>query len=288
MKTRTLSAILLVASAIPLFGQGPAPSFDVASIKASAPGTRQRILIEPDGRFLADGVSLKLLIASSWHLVPDQMSGGENWTTSELWTIQATAEGITVPSWTPPYLPEIIAVRVRSLVTERFALKIHHETKELGVYRLLISKNGPKLNVTPSRERSQADGSPEPSRTAGRSALPADVMPAPGRAMAGAGALIASAIPMQQFVTLLGRFMDRPVIDNTGLTGYVDVKLRFAPESAPHPSQVRPSPDGAAPPASDDPSIFTAVEEQLGLKLEPAKEPIDILVIDSARRPTAN
>jgi uncharacterized protein (TIGR03435 family) len=285
---RTLSAILLVGLVIPLFGQGPAASFDVASIRPSAPGTRQRILIEPGGRFLAEGVSLKLLIASAWQLAQYQMSGGETWTASEPWTVQATADGITVPSWSPPFLPEIIAARVRSLVSDRFALQIHHETRELAVYRLSISKNGPKLKVTQSPEPSQRD-SPEGSpRTIGRGEHPEDVIPAPGRAMAGPGTVIASAIPMQQLITLLGRWMERPIIDKTGLTGYVDVRLRFAPETAPRPSPIQPSPDGAVPSPSDDPSIFTAVEEQLGLKLEPAKEPVDVLVIDSARKPLEN
>jgi uncharacterized protein (TIGR03435 family) len=133
---------------------------------------------------VAEGVSLKLLIATAWHPVPDQMSGGETWTTSEPWTVQATAEGITVPSWAPPFLPEIIAARVQSLVTERFALKVHHETRDLAVYRLSIGKAGSRLNVTQSSERSQADSSANPVRTIDRGGRPQDVIPAPGRAMA--------------------------------------------------------------------------------------------------------
>jgi len=279
------SSILLVGLVSPLLAQRPAASFDVASIKPSASGTRQRVLIEPGGRFLAEGVSLKLLIAGSWHLASFQISGGENWTASEPWTVEATAEGISVPSWAPPFFPEIIAARIRSLVIERFALQTHHETRELAVYRLSIGRNGPRLKVTPGSERPQTDSKPVPPRTAGR---PEDFIPAPGRAMAGPGMLVATAIPEDQLVGLFGRWMDRPVIDRTGLTGYVDVRLRFAPESAPRPAPVQPSPDGAVPPPSEDPSIFTAVEEQLGLKLEPARESIDVLVIDSARRPTAN
>lgn len=284
---RTLSAILVVGLVFPIFAQGPAASFDVASIKPSAPGTRQRILIEPGGGFFAEGVSLKLLIASAWQLAQYQMSGGDNWTASEPWTVEAAAEGITVPSWSPPFFPEIIAARVRSLVSVRFALQVHHETRELAVYRLSIGRNGTKLKVTQKPQPSQRDTTEGSPRTGGRGGHLEDMIPAAGRAMAGPGTLIASAIPMQQLITLLGRWMDRPIINKTGLTGYVDVRLRFAPETAPRPSQVQPSPDGAPAP-SDDPSIFTAVEEQLGLKLEPAKEPVDVLVIDSAQRPTAN
>lgn len=284
---RMLRAILFVGLVTPIFAQGPAASFDVASIKASAPGTKQRILIEPGGRLLAEGVSLKLLIASAWQLAQYQMSGGESWTASDPWTIQATAEGITVPSWSPPFLPEIIAVRVRSLVSDRFALQTHHETRDLAVYRLSISKSGLRLKVMQT-EPSQRDSSGGSPRTAGRAGRPEDVIPPPGRAMAGPGTVVASAISMQQLITLLGRWMDRPIIDKTGLTGYVDVRLRFAPETAPRPSPPQPSPDGVAPPPSDDPSIFTAIEDQLGLKLEPAREPVDVLVIDSARKPVEN
>lgn len=266
-------AFVLVALAGTLLAQQPPPSFDVASVKPTAPGIKQRILIEPSGRFLAQGFPLKFLIAAAWHLESYQMAGGENWIASEPWTVEALAEGVSVSSWTPPFFPDAIAVRVRSLLSGRFALQTHRETKEMAVYRLGIGKNGAKLKVTPTAERPQTDN---------------PATPASGRAMAGPGAVLATAIPVQQLVILLERWMDRPIIDKTGLTGFVDVKLRFAPESAPHPLQVSPSPDGAVASPGDDPSIFTALEEQLGLKLEPAREPIDVLVIDSARRPVGN
>lgn len=201
---RTLSAILLICAVNPLLAQS-AESFDIASVKPSPAGTRTRIAIEPGGRFLAEGVSLKLLIASAWHIQAYQLAGGENWIASEPWTIEARAEGIgAVLSWTPPFFPESIAARVQSLVNDRFALKAHHETKELPVYRLSIGRNGVAFKVTPTPERQ-----PEASRVP----RPEDVVPAPGRAMAGPSGLAATAIPVQQLVILLGRFMDRPVID---------------------------------------------------------------------------
>lgn len=251
---RIFATIVLLCSATSIYAQPP-QSFDVASIKPTPAGTRTRILIEPGGRFFAEGVSLKLLIATAWHLAAYQLSGGENWITNDAWTIEATADGVNVPAWQPPFFPQPIAARIQTLVNDRFALQSHHEIKDMPVYRLTIAKNGPKLKVTPTAER------------------PENSMPPPGRPMAGPGALAATAITMQQFITLLQRSMDRPIIDKTGLTGYVDVKLQFTPDSAP---------------TGDAPSIFTAIEEQLGLKLEPSREPIDILVIDSARKPTAN
>jgi uncharacterized protein (TIGR03435 family) len=285
---RMLRAVLLIWAVNSLLAQGPAESFDVASVKPSAAGARERIVIEPGGRFLAEGVSLKFLVGSAWHLAAYQISGGENWIASEPWTIQATAEGIIVPSWAPPFLPDIISTRVRTLVNDRFALRMHRETRDMAVYRLSIGKNGPGLKVTQSPDRPQTDSSSGPQPFGGRSGHPEDVVPPPGRAIGGPGVVLATAIPEQQLVMLLGRQLDRPIVDQTGLTGYVDVRLRFAPESAPRSLQVSPSPDGAVPAPSDDPSIFTAIEEQLGLKLDLAREPIDVLIIDSARRPTAN
>jgi uncharacterized protein (TIGR03435 family) len=242
-----------------------AQQFDVVSVKPSAPGARERIAIQPGGRFVAEGVSLKLLIAAAWQLQGFQMAGGENWTTGDRWTIEAQSEGaVDAPTWVPPFFPEVIAVRVRALLADRFELRTHRENRELPVYRLSFGGDGSKLKV---------GGSPGP---------------APGAVKAGPGIIVASAISMQQLVTLLGRLMDRPIIDRTSLTGNFDVNLRFAPDTAPRPSPLRPQADGAPPPSTDDPSIFTALDEQLGLKLEPAKESVDVLVIDSATKPTAN
>ena len=277
---KKLTVILYLGMAISLCAQEPKAAFDVASIKPSPAGTRTKLLIEPRGRFFAEGVSLKFLIAGAWHLAAYQLSGGENWTGSETWTVEATADGVGVSSWEAPFFPEAIATRVQNLLRDRFALQSHVEKKEMAVYRLSVGNNGPKLAVTPTAERPVSAARP-----GGR---PEDLTPPPGRAMAGPGALVATAISMQQLLTLLSRWMDRPIIDKTGLTGYVDVRLHFAPESAPRPLQVPPSPDGAVAAPSDEASIFTAVEEQLGLKLEPAREMVEVFVIDSARRVVGN
>jgi uncharacterized protein (TIGR03435 family) len=232
-------------------------SFDVASVKPSPPGTRDGIAIQPGGRFVANA-SLKLLIGLAWHL-HFPMAGGDSWVGNDLWSIEAKAEGLSdIPTWTPPNLPEAIAARLRSLLQERFSLKTHEEMRNTQVYTLSVSQGGSRMETVDPASSSVTSF------------------------RAGPGAIIGSKATMEQFITILSRYMDRPVIDKTGLTGLYNAKLQFAPESAP--KQL----SGTTTPASDDPSIFTAIQEQLGLKLETAQEPAEILVIDHVERASAN
>ena len=231
----------------------------MASIKPSPPGTRDGIAIQPGGRFVANA-SLKLLIGLAWHL-HFPMAGGDSWVANDLWSVEAKAEGLPeIPTWTPPNMPEVIAARLRSLLQERFSLKTHLEMRNTQVYRLSVGPGGSRLEaVDPA----------SPSASSFR---------------AGPGAIIGAKATMEQFITILSRYMDRPVIDKTGLTGLYNTKLQFAPESTP--KQL--SGSTATPSTGDDPSIFTALQEQLGLKLEAAQEPVEILVIDHAERPSEN
>lgn len=271
------------------------PSFEVASIRPSTRGARQRIAIQPGGRFIADGVSLQLLIAIAYRLQAFQMSGGERWISTDQWSIQAetwTGEVSAVPAWAPPYVPQVIAVSLQSLLKDRFALKTHWETRRLRVYTLTLGKHGSKLKAVhrpplPGRETTAAPQPRSLTTNGARSAIP---MPPAGSVLGGPGLVVGSAVSMEQLVAILGRLMDRPVINETGLTGFFDVRLQFDPDSAPRLAfGAKPASALYLPSAgTGDPSIFTAVQEQLGLKLEPKKEPIKVLVIDSALKPTEN
>ena len=256
--TRTVWAGILLIG-ISGAAQGADPSFDVASIKPSPPGARDSVAIQPGGRFVATA-SLKLLIGLAWHL-HFPMVGGDSWVGSDLWSVEAKAEGLAeISVWTPPNLPEPIAVRLRSLLQERFLLKTHSETRNTQVYRLSMSSGGSRLAVI------------DPT-SAGATSF-----------RAGPGAIIGANATMEQFVTILSRYMDRPVIDKTGFTGLFNAKLQFAPESAPR--QLSGAPVEVS--ASTEPSIFTALQEQLGLRLEAAQEPVEILVVDHAVRASEN
>ncbi|MCU1330904.1 MAG: hypothetical protein JWN34_6274 [Bryobacterales bacterium] len=190
----------------------------------------------------------------------------EGWLTDERWDIEAIGDGLTaIPP--PPGIPETVAVRLRVLLEERFLLKVHREIQERPVYALTVMKAGAKL-------------------------VPADASKSrhPGSFRAGPGIVMGEAVTVSQIISYLDRLLDRQLIDKTRLTGYFDFELKFAPESAPRAlsaaSQATGS--GVEPQESPDAALFTAIQEQLGLKLEPRKERIEVLVIDSAQKPIAN
>jgi bla regulator protein blaR1 len=293
-----LAIVAATASTSAQTTTGEKPSFEVASIKPSKPGMRQRIMIQPGDRFVANGVSLMLLIAIAYHLQAFQLSGGESWMSNDQWSIEAEAAEGTVdpPSPTPTYMgvPQVMALRLQSLLTDRFELKAHHEERQLQVYALTVSKDGLKLkavNPPPVGSSQRPDAAPQgkqpPVRPEGASG---SISPPPGAVLAAPGTIIGSAVGMDQIVTLLGRLMDRPVIDETGLKGYFDVRLQYDPETTPRPAFGAGPTAGStlAPMTTGDPSIFTAIQEQLGLKLESTKKPVDVLVIDSAQEPSGN
>ena len=250
MNKTIIPVIMLLRSALPACAQA---TFEAAAIKPAAPGARTVIAVQPGGRFVANGVSLKLLTGLAWHLANYQLAGADGWIADAQWTIEAkTDEALTIPAWAPPNLPEVIAIPIRALLEDRFQLKTHHETRNLPVYRLTAGKTGSRLT--------QADPSSS----------------VPGTFRAGPGAITVTSATMDQLITLLNRMTDRPVIDKTGIAYRFDLKLHFAPESATGPS------------ATDEASLFTALQEQAGLRLEAATEAVDVLVIDSARRPSEN
>lgn len=276
------------------------PSFEVAAVKPSVAGTRMNVAVLPGGRFVANDVPLVLLIAAAYRVRDYQLIGAKGWIANDRWIIEAkTADGTTdPPSATPPFLnvPDTMATRLRSLLEDRFELKIHRETREMQVYTLNLGKDGSKLKAvgapaTPPGQAAPGSGAQPPLRPNGT--LPENFSPPPGATLAGPGMIRASAISIDQILIVLGRLMDRPIIDKTGLGGYFDVRLQFDPETAPRAALAAKPADASppAPPAASvpaGPSLFTAIQEQLGLKLEFRKEPVEVLVIDSARRPAEN
>jgi bla regulator protein blaR1 len=276
-----------------------APSFEVASIKPSAPDTRTAIRVLPGGRFAASG-RLILVVAAAYRVLDYQIVGAPGWLSQDQWTIEAkTAEGtVDPPSTTPPFLnvSDVMAARLRSLLEDRWQLKTHRETKEMQVYALSVGKSGSKLKaVDPPGTPGQTAAPPAGTRPSLRpdGTLPAAYAPPPGSTVAGPGTIVASAITMDQITILLGRLMDYPVIDKTSLRGHFNVKLEFDPATAPRAALGARAANGAstAQPMPDDPagpSLFTAVQEQLGLKLELKKEPVEVLVIDSIQKPAEN
>jgi uncharacterized protein (TIGR03435 family) len=262
-----------------LLSQAPAnmkPAFEVVSVKKSTPGLRESMLNQA-GRFAANNLTLRQLIAFAYRpansQVP-QIDGGPGWIADDQWTIEAkVADGDTAAG------PEITAFRLQSLLEDRFALKLHREMRQQAVYALVVDKGGLKMPGVDAPPEAGQGPPPAAPRLGPGGTLPANFMPAPGRIMAGPGMILASAVTMTQIANTLNRAVDRPIVDRTDLRGYFNMRLQFA-------ADLRLTPATAA--DASGPSIFTAVQEQLGLRLEPSKNPMEVLVIDSVQKPTEN
>ena len=279
MNNMNLSKVLLF---IALFFQQPAgtkPSFEVATIKPSTSGdNRIAILAQPGGRFVATNASLKMLMGTAWRVRDFQISGGPNWAGTDRWNIEAKAEAGSIPPPTGPPDPTVIPplmLMLQSLIEDRFQLKIHRETKELPVYELVVARGGPKIK--PSEDQSPPSLGQPPQR--------GGPMPR-GNMRMGRGDLEANGVPVSNFILGLSQQLGRTIIDKTGLKGLYDFKLQWTPEFAQGP--VVPGGPEPPPPPADGPSIFTAIQEQLGLRLESTKGPVDVLVIDSVQKPSEN
>jgi uncharacterized protein (TIGR03435 family) len=277
LKTAVAAIYLLLAWGLGA-QTGPAPlTFEVASIKSGAPDTPGTMFqMQPDGGVRIVGATLRTLIAFAYDVRDFQISGGPGWINSDRFDIVAHAERSSA-SQSAPADPFRISdsqraqtlERLRSLLAERFQLTVHHDNKEQTVYALVVAKSGPKL----------------PEAKAGNIS---------GRMRMGRGQLDGQGVEMKMLATVLSNQVGRPVIDRTALKGEFDVKLEWTPD----PGQgggpfgpLGPPPPGIEPPPPPDPngpSIFTALQEQLGLRLESQKGPAESLVIDRVQRPSEN
>jgi len=282
-----LSAILLAIAACGLFAQADsAPRFEVASIKLNTgdrSGMRVRVL--PGGGLMSQNAPLQMLMQNAYTLQAFQIVGGPEWVQSEGYNIEAKG-GDKSSSRAEVFL------KLRSLLEDRFQLKYHRETREQPVYALTVAKNGPKL--PPPKEGSCMAGDPTgPPRPApgGRLSPPCGniaVMGEPSGVRMQGGQ-----VPMAELTRILAMVMGRPVIDKTGITEKFDLVLEFTPDEAVAGLRPQANVDAKPPvPAAADPDglphIFSAIQEQLGLKLESSKGPVEVLVIDHVERPSAN
>jgi len=229
-------------------------NFEVASIKPSEPGGHGiQVMMAPGGRITAKNVTMKFLIQQAYSVRDFQIIGAPSWAGNDRYDINAKADG------DENIAPEQLRVMMQGLLADRFQLAFHKETKELPVYALVVGKGGSKL-----KEGAAGMG---PQIRMGR------------------GLINGQGMGMDMLSTQLSNILGRSVIDKTGLTGAYEIKLEFTPEGGGGMVQR----DGAEPaPPADGPTIFTALQEQLGLKLESSKGPVTILVIDKAEKPSEN
>ena len=234
---------------------GTKPSFEVATVK---PNNRfdPSVLNKAGSRFVATALPLRPLIMEAYRVRDFQIVGGPNWINDNPWDIEAKAAPDVILTWTEsenPYLAGPLARMLQSLIEDRFQLKFHWEAKQLSVYELTFARGGPKLKLSVDQTTTRVS----------ETKLGRGYVEVPGQ-------------PFRNFVYFLGRQLDRPLIDKTGLQGLYDVTLRWTPEPA---ENTR---------TSDFPTLFTALQEQLGLKLESGRGAVDMLVIDSVQRPSGN
>jgi uncharacterized protein (TIGR03435 family) len=282
MRRHTLFAIVvIVAIALPLLPQAGTtdkPSFEVASIKPNNSGDNRVMFRNTGGgRMTIVGATARMLIQTAYRIRDFQLSGGPGWISSDRFDIEAKAENVA--DMTPDRMPLLL----QSLLAERFQLKTHSETKELPTYELLVAKDGSKLKSVPEPPRPAPGGPPGPPPS------PNGPMP-PGTFRMMRGELVGTAVPLETLIQGLSQLLGRTIVDKTGLMGFFDINLRWAPDPGQLGGPFGPQPGGPPPPPADlsGPSIFTAVQEQLGLRLESSKGQVQTVVIDSIEKPSEN
>jgi uncharacterized protein (TIGR03435 family) len=258
------TAALIVASVAGLLAQTPQRplTFDVTSVKPNTSGEQGGSSKAERGRYVGVNVTLTRVIGLAYRPV-QEFVGGPDWINADRFDIEGKTEG------TPNQMQML--EMLRSLLADRFKLVVHRETRPMAAYALVVAradgKTGPHLRRI------------EPCASPTRPEAPPVAGPRCGGFSVGTGALRGVGVTMTQLAAELpsatgGRY----VIDRTGVSGVFDVTLTWNADSL--------RPEVATPDSS--PSIFAAIQEQLGLKLEPITTPIDVIVIDHAERPTAN
>jgi uncharacterized protein (TIGR03435 family) len=287
MKPATCLVFVLALSATLLAQQAPAPqpAFDVVSIKPSQPGAPNRLPRITPGRVELSNTTLKQLIGTAYSRFAfdtREIVGGPSWIDSERFDIVATMER-------PPQLDGFamlgeLSGMLRAVIEQRFGVKAHNEQREGDVYTLTYArsdrKTGAGLRQVPdacAAALKELTGAAPPPRRSGPP--PCSFGGPPGR-------LIGTGVTIVMVANVLSGHAGRTVVDRTGLAGSFDFELNFDPSSS---AQAPPGePPGPQPRDDSKPSLFTALQEQLGLKLEPTRGPVDVLVVDSAERPTPN
>jgi bla regulator protein BlaR1 len=231
--------------------------FDVASVKPSNPNSANGTLVNaPGGRLHVVNATIKDLIETAYDVRSFQIMGGPKWADASKYDVDAIPgtlpQGAAAIGWTD------VRLEVQSLLKDRFQLQLHRETRSGPVYSLVIAKGGIKSGAL------SATGSPQKGINAGQ------------------GTILGESASITQLAYKLSRLLQRPIVNNTGLEGNYDFKLEWTPDLEPS------APVGQPRDASGGPSIFTALQEQLGLRLEAGKGPVDVLIIDHVDKPSKN
>jgi uncharacterized protein (TIGR03435 family) len=244
---------------IPPMAPDAKPGVEVATIKPTQPGTRAFMITVRGGEVSVQNQTLTDLIKFAYEVQDRQIAEGPSWMATERWDIEAKPDTPGSPSNAQ------IMELMQQLLAERFSLKIHEEKREMAAYALTVGKDGPKLTKS------------------------ADASGLGGFTMGPLGTMHAGSATMGDFAHILeSGILDRPVVDETGLSGQWDFTLKWTPDE----TQFAGMPVKVPPPPADDanapPPLFTAIQEQLGLKLEAQKMDVPVMVIDHVDHPSPN
>jgi uncharacterized protein (TIGR03435 family) len=252
-------------------------SFEVASVRKNVSGEPAgRMQIQPGGRFNADGATVRQIIVRAYGIQDRQLVGGPSWTNSDRFDITARANGDLTPEW--------LSAMLKNLLFDRFRLSVHPESRDLTIYALVLDRKDGKLG--PQLRQSNVDCDKIAEETMARGGAPppmkAGEAPPCSIGFTGGGRMAARSKPIAQLLTFFSQVTQRTGVDRTGLTGTYDVDLSWSPAAS-----LSSIPENS-PADSNGPSIFTAAQEQLGLKLQSQKQPLEVLAIDRIEQPTEN
>ena len=268
-------AICLTSLAAVVAARGPQsadrPTFEVASIKPNRSGeSRSGADAAPSGRVTVTNMTLYNLVRNAFELQPHELVAGErmpSWIESERWDIVAQGAPLTDPA-----SQQLLRQMLRNLVVDRFKLASRRETRDVPVYALVLSRSDGQLGaqIRPSTLDCAAQIAAARAPGTARGSVQQC-----GRRV-GPGYMATFGVPLREFAAGLSAAAGRFVIDATGLTDRFDLELKWNPEPG--------STDAGAP--ADGASLFTAVQEQLGLRLEARPAPVNVFVLETAERPT--
>jgi uncharacterized protein (TIGR03435 family) len=234
------------------------PDVEVATVKPTQPGNDQMVFQTHGGTLLIKNLTLLFMISFAYDLPTRQITGEPAWMGTDKWDIEAKAD-------TPGELnPSQTKLMMQKLFAERFGLQIHEEKRKMAAFVLSVSKDGPKMTKS------------------------TDASLAPGQLLNPSGVITGTSLTMAALAETLQRYVfSKPVVDKTGLDGRWDFTLKWTPDDTQFPD----APESMRKPADDGnawPSLFTAIQEQLGLKLEAQKADVKVLVVDHVDHPSPN
>jgi len=300
----------LALTAVPLLSQTPTKpkaSFDVVSIKPTGPGNQSRGGGPRGDRFTMTGATLKMLLQAGYQRLPPGMIGdfeiigGPSWIDSDQYNVEAKADCSGGPITREQYQQMI-----QSLIEDRFQVKAHLEPREVAVYELVLGKDG--LKIKPTEDQSGVNNSratppvlcPPPPQVPAEPPAPRTTPFDPTKMRgflsmqysATSATATGNAVQLRMLLTLLRLDSGRPVIDKTNHNELYDFKLQFRTDRMPNPSSnartLATDPNSPPAPADPVPTLANALQQQLGLKLEPGKAQVEVLVVESAQKPTEN